>query len=119
CGAVPYARQKDCGRPNCGPTSTPTPRGPRTTRPPAGPKYTPTPAPPPCDEPSEILVRCSLPGCSVSVDGKVRGLTNDRGELLVEGLPHGAHTVAISKQGYEGDSRVLTPACGANATADL
>jgi hypothetical protein len=49
----------------------------------------------------------------------VRGLTNDGGELLVEGLPQGAHTVAISKPGYEGDSRVLTLACGASAAADL
>jgi hypothetical protein len=117
CAAAPYARQKDCGRPDCGPRPTRTPRPTRApTRTPTGPRPAPTP---PCYEPGEVLVRCGLPGCSVSVDGKVRGLTDGGGELLVEGLPQGARIVAISKQGYEGDSRVLTLACGASATANL
>jgi hypothetical protein len=55
----------------------------------------------------------------VTVDGKVRGLTDDGGELLVEGVPRGTHTVAISKPGYEGDSRPYKLGCGASETASL
>lgn len=66
-----------------------------------------------------MLVRCGLPGCNVTVDGKLRGLTNDSGELLVEGVPKGTRTVAISKQGYEGDNQKLNLACGASETANL
>ncbi len=118
CAAMPHARQKDCGRPDCGPTPTPRqPRPPRSPRPPAGPR--PTPVSLPCDEPAHVLVKCGLPGCTVTVDGKVRGLTDDGGELLVEGLPKGARTIAISKQGYEGDSQIFTLACGASGTANL
>lgn len=135
--AAARARQKDCGRPDCSPTPAPAPR--RPTPPTA---VTPLPAPrkpkgverdrgrqprpaeerdaptPGCEE-AEVLVRCGLPGCSVSVDGKPRGLTNDSGELLVEGVPRGARTVVISKQGYEGDSKKLNLACGASETANL
>ncbi|MBV8855792.1 MAG: PEGA domain-containing protein [Acidobacteria bacterium] len=115
CAAAPRARQKDCGRPECAPTPTPrpTPRPPRT---PTGPRTT---APAPCDEPAHVLVKCGLPGCSVTVDGKPHGLTNDSGELLVEGVPPGTRTVAISKPGYEGDSRSYKLGCGASETASL
>ncbi|HEX7957997.1 MAG TPA: carboxypeptidase-like regulatory domain-containing protein, partial [Pyrinomonadaceae bacterium] len=135
--AATHAVQKDCGRPDCGPAPTPTPR---KSAPPT--VVTPLPAPrrpkvierergrepraaeerddtPPRCEEAEVLVKCGLPGCSVSVDGKPRGLTNDSGEFLVEGVPRGARTVAISKPGYEGDSKRLTLACGASETANL
>ncbi len=115
CASAPRAWQKDCGRPDCPRTPPPTPR------PTPRPNWTPRPtlAPLPCEEPAQLLVNCELPGCTVTVDGKLRGLTNESGELLVEGLPRGALTVAISKQGYEGNSQRLTLACGARETANL
>jgi len=132
CGAgLRAAAQGPCGRPNCGPT--PQPKPPATTpRPP-----TPAPRSPRAGkrreprepegggdagaecEAAEVLVRCGLPGCAVTVDGKLRGLTNENGELLVEGVPRGPRTIAISKQGYNGDSQQLTLACGASETATL
>jgi PEGA domain len=71
-------------------------------------------------EGAELLVRAGgIQGCVVMVDGRSRGLTNDKGELLVEGLPRGQRTVAISKQGYNPDSRQLPLACGASETVNL
>jgi hypothetical protein len=117
-----HAWQKDCGRPDCGPVPTPR-RPPKRAGTPGSEQRrvmpTTTPAPPPCDEPAQVLVQCGLPGCAVTVDRKLRGLTNDGGELLVEGVPPGARTVAISKQGYEGDSRSYKLGCGASETASL
>jgi hypothetical protein len=55
----------------------------------------------------------------VTVDGKLRGLTNDSGELLVEGVPRGTRTIAINKQGYNGDARQITLGCGVSETANL
>jgi hypothetical protein len=55
----------------------------------------------------------------VTVDGEPRGLTNDGGELLVEGVRQGTRTVAISKQGYGGDSLSFKLGCGASETANL
>src|SRR4051812_40599815 len=49
------------------------------------------PAVEPC-EGAEVLVRCGgIQGCEVKVDGRMRGLTNDKGELLVEGVARGTH----------------------------
>lgn len=119
CAAAPRARQKDCGRPDCGspPARTPRPNPPRPTWTPGPKPSRPTPAP--CDEPARVLVKCGLPGCTVTVDGKVRGLTDDSGELLVEGVPWGTRTVSIGKPGYEGDSRAYKLGCGASETASL
>jgi hypothetical protein len=121
CGLLPHARQKGCGRPDCGgPQPTPAPaRSPHIIRDPVRPPRPTTPAPPPCDEPAQVLVKCGLPGCTVTVDGKVQGLTNEGGELLVENVPKGPRMVAISKPGYGGDSKKLTLACGENQTASL
>lgn len=117
CAATPHARQKDCGRPDCGPAPRPAPS--RPIRVPGPKPLRPAATPPPCLEPARVLVKCGLPGCTVTVDGKVRGLTNDSGELLVEGVPRGTRTVAISKPGYEGDSRPYKLGCGASETANL
>lgn len=141
CAAPSGARQKDCGRPVC-PDTEGRPRRTEPKPPPAPPVVVTRPLPPPprrpkperrrepreaeepdptpavCEE-AQVLVKCGLPGCSVTVDGKLRGLTNDSGEYLVEGVTRGARTVGISKQGYEGDSRKLNLACGASETANL
>jgi hypothetical protein len=76
------------------------------------------PSPPPCESP-QVLVRCEMPGCEVKVDGKLQGLTNDRGEYLVEGVPRGKRRIAISKTGYEGDAREFTLDCGENEPINL
>ena len=73
---------------------------------------------PPC-EAVEVLVRRGVPGCEVKVDGLLRGLTNDKGELLVEGIAHGTRRIAISKQGYEGDKRDFKFTCNTRETANL
>ncbi len=134
CAAASPAAQKDCGRPDCGGAKPPTEGRPRTVTPaPKPPPSRPRPSPPrqndstpdpppeeikPC-EAAEVLVRCGLPGCEVRVDGKLRGLTNDEGELRVEPVERGSRTIAVSKQGYEGDSRSFKLACGASETANL
>jgi hypothetical protein len=64
-------------------------------------------------------VRCGEPGCRVSVAGSFRGLTNDKGELLVEQLRGGSHKVEVSKQGYKDNSRTVSLQCGASEAADL
>jgi hypothetical protein len=130
CAASPAVAQNDCGRPDCRENR------PRRVEPPSRPPVT-TPKPPPRNPPirrrepqesggeatvceaAQVLVRCGLPGCSVTLDGKMRGLTSDNGELPVEGVPRGTHTIAVSKQGYSGDSRQLTLGCGASETANL
>lgn len=117
CAAAPRASQKDCGRPDCGPA--PRPAAQRPGRAPASKPPRAAPQPAPCREPARVLVKCGLPGCTVTVDGKVRGLTNDGGELLVEGVPRGTRTVAVSKPGYEGDSLAYKLGCGASETANL
>jgi hypothetical protein len=54
-----------------------------------------------------VTVRCSMPGCAMTVDGKLRGITNDNGDLLVEGVPQGPRIIAISKQGYLDDNHLV------------
>jgi hypothetical protein len=66
-----------------------------------------------------VLVRCDVPGCEVRVDGKLRGLTNDKGEYLLDGIPRGTRKIAISKEGYVGDARNFTLVCGENEPANL
>jgi hypothetical protein len=132
CAAPAAFAQNDCGRPDCGEGTRPRRAEPPPHAPATPPKprpHNPKPKPPrereetgvedSACEAAEVLVRCGLPGCAVTVDGKLRGLTNDGGELLVEGVPRGTRTVAISKEGYSGDSRQLTLACGASETASL
>ncbi|HZI20370.1 MAG TPA: hypothetical protein VEY09_17445 [Pyrinomonadaceae bacterium] len=53
------------------------------------------------------------------VGGTVRGLTNDKGELLVEHLRGGSHKVEVSKQGYRANDRSVILRCGESGTADL
>ncbi len=128
----------DCGRPVCPDEKESKPPAPRPVTPakPAArpprvpnnggrgngdppPSLAPPPlAPPPC-EAAEVRVVCGLPGCEVRVDGKLRGLTNDDGELLVDELARGMRKIAISKSGYEGDARNFNLACGASETANL
>ncbi|MCA1635379.1 MAG: hypothetical protein LC802_17250 [Acidobacteria bacterium] len=68
---------------------------------------------------AEVLVRCDLPGCEVRVDGKLRGLTNDKGEYRLDDIQRGTRKIAISKEGYEGDARSFTLGCGENEPANL
>lgn len=148
CAAASRAAQ-DCGRPICPPGELKPPRSatpPKTTTPPPVVIFKPaTPKPKPRArskpkgrgrrEPVEeedggaeeevcegaaVLVRCGgIQGCEVKVDGRMLGLTNDRGELLIEGVTKGTHNFAISKQGYNPDSRQLKLDCGASETASL
>ena len=46
-------------------------------------------------------------------------MTNDNGELLVEGIAHGTRKIAISKPGYEGDGRDFKFTCNTRETANL
>jgi hypothetical protein len=142
CVAASKAAPQDCGRPVCPPGDTKPPKvsqpKPTTPAPPVTSRPTlprPRPKPRPKDrrdpkedaggeeevcEGAEVLVRCGgIEGCEVKVDGRLRGLTNDKGELLVDGVPRGLRTIAISKQGYNPDSRQLNLGCGASETANL
>jgi serine/threonine-protein kinase len=48
-----------------------------------------------------LIVRSSLPGANVLVDGQDQGMTNSEGLLTIEGLKKGAHTITVSFDGYE------------------
>ncbi len=49
----------------------------------------------PCIE-GEIIVRCGMPGCDISLDHTPRGTTNSMGELRIP-APRGKHEIIASK----------------------
>jgi hypothetical protein len=131
---VSASAQGETGRPGERPPPKPAPSEPRRILSPAKPPTRParttrstrppaeahaSRAPEGCHEAAELLVRCGEPGCQVSVGGSFRGLTNDKGELLVEQLHGGSHKVEVSKQGYRGNSLTVSLRCGASEAADL
>lgn len=138
CAAPSRSQQGDCGRPVCDPTPT---RPPKTTTPappvtsrPTFPRPKPKPRPKDrrdpkedaggeeevCEEGASLTVRCGgIQGCEVRVDGRLVGLTNDKGEYPADRLTNGAHNISVSKSGYNPDSRRLTLACGPNEAANL
>jgi hypothetical protein len=64
-----------------------------------------------CDA-GEIIVRCGMPGCVISVDDNQRGISDSTGELRVQVSGGATHTIAVSKPYYESAKMPLHLACG-------
>lgn len=49
---------------------------------------------------AELFLQSNVPNATVSVDGREVGATNSDGEVLLEGLAPGRHTIRLRKPGY-------------------
>lgn len=70
-----------------------------------------------CDV-GEIVVRCGMPGCEVSLDGKPQLTTDASGELRLP-VPSGTHAVSVTKPFHEGARGQIKIACGETESIEL
>ena len=73
---------------------------------------------PPC-EAAEIIVSCGMPGCNVSLDGAVRGITDDTGQLRLSAAPNTIHSVSATKVNFGAANDKVTLKCGASKIVAL
>lgn len=82
------------------------------------PKVIRTPVKPPKCDSGEITVRCSVPGCIVSLGGNQQGTTDAAGELRFR-APSGTHTVVAGKPYHEDARAQVRLGCGETETVEL
>lgn len=75
--------------------------------------------PKPHCEAAEIVLSCGMPGCSVSLDGTYRGVTDQTGQLRLSATANTAHTVSAAKATFEGAEERVTLKCGASKILPL
>lgn len=60
-----------------------------------------------------------MPGCNVSLDGSVRGITDETGQLRLTATPNTTHTVSATKANFESANDKVTLKCGASKIVPL
>lgn len=133
CGSVAQAAQGPRGEIIERPASAPPPKRIRivSNRPRVGPpKVKPRPsegtrqASPPATNPpeeceGEISLRCHLPGCEVSVNGRQQDSTDEYGDLILT-AGRGTYTISIGKPGYESVTlKAIKLQCDESITKDV
>lgn len=56
--------------------------------------------PPPCED-AELVVVCGMPGCEITIDGRDREATDDRGGIAFQIEGNRNYKIRVSKPGYE------------------
>jgi tetratricopeptide (TPR) repeat protein len=59
------------------------------------------------------------PGSEVIIDGKSRGVTDEKGTLAIKNLPKGKHRLTVRHQGYKDNDQFITSAAGENQRVEL
>ena len=59
------------------------------------------------------------PGSEVIIDGKSRGVTDEKGVLEIKNLPKGRHRLTIRHEGYKDNDQYITAAPGENQKVEL
>ncbi len=66
----------------------------------------------------ELIVRCGMPGCDISLDNSPRGTTDNTGDLRIPAAS-GKHAIVASKPYYESVRAEVMLACGAAETIEV
>lgn len=69
-------------------------------------------------EAGEIVVRCAVPGCAVTLDGKQSVTVDAAGEAKFRAV-RGRHTVVAARPQYEADADEVPLDCGKTETVEL
>jgi hypothetical protein len=56
--------------------------------------------PPPCED-AELVVVCGMPGCEITIDGRDREATDDRGGIAFQVEGNRNYKIRVTKPGYE------------------
>src|SRR6267154_1127315 len=59
------------------------------------------------------------PGSEVIIDGKSRGVTDEKGTLAIKNLPKGKHRLSVRHQGYKDNDQYINSAPGENQRVEL
>ncbi len=110
------------GKPSTPVTPTPKGRGKGrspTKKPPVAKPSPPSTAPAPTTPAltlAELIVNANSSGCTVIVDGEVKGTTNSANTLKIAALKQGNHTIIIRKDGYREEKREVALVAGHSET---
>ena len=68
---------------------------------------------------TEYTIFTEPPGSEVIIDGKSRGLTDEKGALAIKNLPRGKHRLTVRHEGYKDNDQYIASAPGENQRVEL